>query len=150
MPARQAGVASGINNAVSSVASLMAIAIFGAVALSHFNRSLDERVWRPPDYRPGVRQAVASAKGKFVIEAAITPLGGEDRSRAESIIKDAFSDSIHLAMAIAAGLALFGAVGRGPDDPAPPGSGQGQGFRRPSGPARGRPRGRRGGNAKGG
>jgi MFS family permease len=37
VPRNQAGVASGINNAIASVASLLAIAIFGAVTLSSFN-----------------------------------------------------------------------------------------------------------------
>src|SRR2546426_12628926 len=41
---RHAGVASGINNAVSRIAALLALAVFGVGMLNAFNSSLAERL----------------------------------------------------------------------------------------------------------
>ncbi|MBL8045112.1 MAG: MFS transporter [Anaerolineales bacterium] len=48
LPARYSGVASGLNNAVSRVAQMLAVAIFGMVMLSTFRTSLTEQTQNIP------------------------------------------------------------------------------------------------------
>jgi MFS family permease len=107
VPERQTGVASGINNAVASLASLLAVAIFGAVALGAHNAGLDRRL-STQTMSAETRQAVSAAHGKFVIE--VSGLPGDDRTTAEVVIRQSLRDSIALVMWLAAALACAAAV----------------------------------------
>jgi len=103
VPPTQTGVASGINNSVSAVASLLAVAIFGAIALGVHDRALDRR---SAAVAPGITRAVEAARGQFVIEPALAGLQGEERAQAAALLRSSLADGISAAMALAAALAL--------------------------------------------
>jgi EmrB/QacA subfamily drug resistance transporter len=63
VPSSEAGVASGVNNAVSRIAGLLAIAVFGLVLSAGFNRTLESSLSRM-QLSPSVRQSVETQRSK--------------------------------------------------------------------------------------
>jgi MFS family permease len=108
VPDRQTGVASGINNAVAAVASLLAIAALGVVALGVFGRSLDRRL-DERDLPPQVRQIVAEARGKFVTDSAKDKPQTAEQKRGHALVKESLAESLRFSILLAAALALAGA-----------------------------------------
>jgi EmrB/QacA subfamily drug resistance transporter len=109
VPAQRTGVASGINNAVASVGSLLMIALLGTVALGTFDRSLDRHL-AGAESSPALAQAVESARGGFVIPALPASLSGAEREQARAIIASALGDTVRLALWIACALSLASAL----------------------------------------
>jgi MFS family permease len=107
--ANQTGIASGINNAVASVANLFAVAILGAVALGILNHTLDRYV-QSAVLSPGVREAIQAAHGSFVVAPALSNIQGADRLAAETVIKGSLAESIQSVMLIATALAISAAA----------------------------------------
>jgi MFS family permease len=62
VPPHETGVASGINNAVASVANLSAIAILGTVALSILDHALTPNLQNPA-LSGGAKHAIQAARG---------------------------------------------------------------------------------------
>lgn len=108
VPARQTGVASGINNAVASLANLLAVAIGGAVALGIYDQSLDRKLAQT-SASVEVAHMVQAARGKF---ATVSANGPNQAGTAATIIRTSLAQSIEDIMLLAAALAL-GAAGCG-------------------------------------
>jgi len=109
VPAHRTGVASGINNAVASVGSLLLIAVLGTVALGAFDRSL-ERQLAHTSASPALTRAVRAARHGFVMPAMPAGLTEQERRRAHAIIAGSIADTVRGVLWVAAALALMSAL----------------------------------------
>ncbi|HKE60051.1 MAG TPA: MFS transporter [Pyrinomonadaceae bacterium] len=105
----QAGVASGINNAVSRAAGLLAIAIFGVVMLHTFSRSLAIRLTEI-ETTDEVRRSVSEQRVRL---AGLELPGNIDevtRRQLEDSVHGSFVSGFRLIMLTSSALALGGAL----------------------------------------
>lgn len=111
----QSGVASGINNAVSRVASLLAIAILGVVMLQVFSRELDQRL-SSLDITAETRKALYDQRIKLAgvnidqVLGATSVDAESTRHSLQQVVKESFVSGFRLSMLICAGMALGGGV----------------------------------------
>jgi EmrB/QacA subfamily drug resistance transporter len=108
VPTHRTGVASGINNALASVGSLLVIAVLGSVAVGSMSRSLERRATAAAT--PQVWQAVEAARGGFVIPPLTESLSAEERRQARAIVAASIDETARMAQWVAAALALAGAL----------------------------------------
>jgi EmrB/QacA subfamily drug resistance transporter len=106
---RRAGLASGINNAVARVGSLLAVAAFGLVVLGAFERGLDRRL-ASLDLPPQARAAITAQRLKLAAAELPRDLDATVRERARRAIAESFVDGFRLAMLTGAALALLAAA----------------------------------------
>ena len=102
---RLSGTASGINNAVSRTASLLAVAVFGVVALGFFNGSLDDKLLAI-DAPPAAVEHLEAERGELAgadLPEGLTP---EVEASLRRAIDESFVDAFRGIMLIAAGLAF--------------------------------------------
>jgi predicted MFS family arabinose efflux permease len=101
----QAGVASGINNAVSRIASLLAIAVFGIVAYHRFAAALARRL--PSLGLPSeARRQLSREQGKLAAATIPASLPPRLRSAVGATIAGSFVEAFQLLSLVAAGLAI--------------------------------------------
>jgi EmrB/QacA subfamily drug resistance transporter len=109
VPAHQTGIASGINNAVASVASLLMIAVLGTIALSAIGHSLDEQL-ASSSLSSETKAVVESARGGFVTPTMPPSIPEAERRSANAIVGSSFVTAIRLVMLIASAMALLSAL----------------------------------------
>jgi EmrB/QacA subfamily drug resistance transporter len=102
VPEFESGVASGINNAVSRLAALLAVAVFGAVLVTVFNHSLDRSLDQLA-LTPDVRAQIDAARP--LLAAAHNPDPIIQRALTES-----FVSGYRFVIWIATGLAVLSAI----------------------------------------
>jgi EmrB/QacA subfamily drug resistance transporter len=109
---RQSGLASGINNAVSRTASLLAIPVLGIFVFVAFSASLDARVV-VLDLPAEAQQQLEAQKGNLGAAQVPKGLSGETAAAVQKAIEESFVAGFRIAMFVAAALALASAVAAG-------------------------------------
>jgi hypothetical protein len=106
---RNAGIASGVNNAIARVSALVAIAAVGAVVAAHFGSKLDDELG-PLSSRPEVALAAKEAKKQPLAVVKVKGVPPAVAQRVESSARDASVSAFRVGMGIAAALVALGGV----------------------------------------
>ncbi len=102
-----AGIASGVNNAVARVAGLMAIAAIGAVVAATFSASIDDALTGSA-LSPAARTAVQQQQP--LAPADTSGLPAAEARAVTGVVEDASVEAFHTAMGIAAALVALGGL----------------------------------------
>jgi MFS family permease len=102
VPQTEAGTASGINNAVSRVAGLLAIALFGLILYQVFNHSLDRRLNEAP-LPPNARRQLDEQRPKLAAAQTSSP-------RAQALIAESFVSGFDVVVWISVALAAVSSL----------------------------------------
>jgi EmrB/QacA subfamily drug resistance transporter len=104
-----AGRASGINNAVSRIAGVLTVAVFGSIALLSFQSAVDGRAAEIglPQAARAELQAEAQKLGEAEVPASVP---SAEKGQVEQALTLAFVHAFHVVMILCAALAVLGAV----------------------------------------
>jgi len=103
------GLASGVNNAVSRTAGLLAIAVLGIFVFASFSSGLDKRIANL-DLTPEQQAALESEKVDLAGAEVPEGVSSETAVAVEQAIDEAFVGAFRVAVLIAAGLAITSAL----------------------------------------
>ena len=110
VPENRVGLASGINNAISRAAGLLAIAVFGIVMLRTFEPALDQRLSRIP-LAPAMRQVMVEQRDKLAEADLPADLDPDSRRLVNRAIEESFVGGFRVVMSLGALLAVGSALG---------------------------------------
>ena len=106
--AHNAGIASGVNNAVSRLAGLLSVAIFSAILLQSFDRHLERRL-EELRVGPVVRASLESQRTRLAAARLPENLDSRESARVQTAIAESFVAAFRRVILIAAGLSLLAA-----------------------------------------
>jgi len=109
VPESRVGVASGINNAVSRLAGLLAIAVFGIVMLRTFEPALDRHLSRLA-LAPSARAALTQQRDKLAGATLPADLDPATRGSVNRAIEESFVSGFRVVMGLGALLAVGSAL----------------------------------------
>lgn len=104
-----AGIASGINNAVSRTAGVLAIAVFGIVMLQAFNSHLNARL-TSLEFTPETRRAVDEQRVKLAGIEIPENLSDESIAALKRVVRESFVRGFHFILMIATCLSFLSAL----------------------------------------
>lgn len=105
----RAGIASGINNAVSRTAGLLAVAVLGLVMLHTFNAALDSRL-ASLNVPTEVRQAIDQQRTRLAAAEIPTNLAEGLRKDLKQAVNESFVAGFRRVALVSAGLALLSSM----------------------------------------
>jgi EmrB/QacA subfamily drug resistance transporter len=106
------GIASGVNNGVSRVAGLLAIAVLGAVISAHFGARLDSELGARP-LGPAAASAVEEAKEQPLGVPETEEVGTREAGRIVAASSEASTSAFHLGALLAGVLMILGGIAAG-------------------------------------
>lgn len=109
VPEEQAGIASGVNNAVSRLAAVLSIAALGVIAVHTFDAHLNVRL-QESNVEPEVREEIRSQTIRLAAIKVPSRAGDTERQEIRRFINESFVAGFRFVMLIACGLALGSAV----------------------------------------
>ena len=104
-----AGIASGVNNAIARAASLIAIAAVGAVVAASFGSALRDEIGAPAE-RPEVAKAIREAEKQPLGRVVVKGVAPQVRAEVARGSQDASVKAFHVAIGIATALVALGGV----------------------------------------
>src|SRR4029079_6344926 len=106
---RHAGIASGVNNGVSRVAGLLAIAILGAVISAQFGSVLTDKV-EGGALTPAASRAIEDAKAQPLGLPKTAGLDPAEGGRVRTAARAASTSAFRLGLGISAALMILGGI----------------------------------------
>ncbi len=105
-----AGIASGVNNAIARVASLVAIAGVGALVAASFGSKLDDELGAREAGNPQLEAAVEDAKRQPLSEVVVPGLPAGEQVEVSAAAERASVGAFHVGIGIATALVALGGV----------------------------------------